>query len=1009
MLAVKLRDALKESAALANKEITAYQVLPDGKLRWHQRGYTDDQGNLLLDLDELSQGRIYRLRARNPFGTGDAYSTKINEVGEFVFQVGNLQITLINAVDNQPLPENRVYLKRKLNDGALKCFRYGYTDPSGVVRFHVQDLDQGPGGGVYLAKAKSLIDGYWKLSDPISTSGAHNFVLGEPVTVVLKNALLKSAIPDKRIDVYELLPDGKLKWRRRGDTDDQGRVLFDLDRISKGQPYVFKARQPFGTGDVYSAAVSATGVFEFLVGTVSVSLIDADNDLALAGKKVYVYEKLPNGELKWVGYGYSGHDGQLYFHLAGQDESKIYVFKVPNVFDDGRTCYSPLVTDKGQVIFQVYHEGDCSLDLTPPTVSIIEPGEGQQVSSKGFTVSGVAGDDKQLERVELTVNDPVVGATVIAATYNATLQTWTAQVTSDMVTLNQWVTLIARAVDRGANEATAARDVFIVEDTMPPKIEITTEFENDEVPETGFLLSGYVTDDTGIKSLTVTLEDPDKGLTVDRALEVAADSGNWTLAVLANQITAGETDPVIVTLTATDQLDYIAEETLHLFVVEVDYLARHMVNRITFGATPTLLQEVEEMGGATAFLNQQLDPAVIDDSALADMMAGFTPATKAELKLFALLNMIYSERQLNEVMTQFWDNHFNTDVDKPGNQVGFELAENQAFRANALGRFRVLVGISARSPAMIYYLDNISNRNADANENYARELLELHTMGVDGGYSQDDVEGAAEILTGWHEQTGAFFFNVAEHNFDPQEILGVTILTGGLAQGEELLDIVVAHRSTAEFICTKLSTLFVDDQAPASLVDRCADTFQATEADADQMAQVVQSILTSPEFAANFRGKIKTPLELVVGLVRNLEAGGNGGDLANRLRPMGMDLFENPVPTGWSELGPDWINSNLLLERIKFVNAIAFNPMVDTQTHIDPVDFFKWYKYETAEGIVGFLFDLMFDNDVSDLDRTMALGVLNNGGSFDIAAPDADQKLRQLMGTVLSYPQYNMQ
>jgi hypothetical protein len=237
----------------------------------------------------------------------------------------------------------------------------------------------------------------------------------------------------------------------------------------------------------------------------------------------------------------------------------------------------------------------------------------------------------------------------------------------------------------------------------------------------------------------------------------------------------------------------------------------------------------------------------------------------------------------------------------------------------------------------------------------------------------------------------------------------ISLIFNKLIWSDKNSDIIVADRSTAEFICTKLAALFVEDQAAAGLVDRCAFTFQAVEDEADQMAQVVREILTSPEFAANFRGKIKTPLELLVGLVRNLETGGNHSDLAGRLQPMGMDLFENPVPTGWSEFGVDWINSNLLLQRIKFVNAVAFNPMVDNQTHIDPVGFFQAYNYETAEGIVGFLLDLLFDNDVSALDRTTALEVLIGGGSFEIDDPDADQKLRQLLGTVLSYPQYHMQ
>jgi len=1013
VLAVKLRDALDESVGLAGKEIIAYQVRADGKLRQRKRSHTDGQGNLLLDLDGLSRDEIYRLRVRKPFGTGDIYSKDIESVGEFVFKAGNLQLTLINALDRQPVSQYPVYLKRQLDGGVLKSFRYGYTDPAGAVRFHLPDVDQESESGVFLAKAKSLIDGYWRLSDPYTTNGRHQFVLGEPVTVVLKNALSETPLPGKRIDVYELLHDGNLKWCRRGETDDQGQVLFDLDRISTGRPYVFKARQPFGTGDVYSQAVSATGTFEFMVGTVAVSLVDADNDLPLAGKEVYVYEKLPSGALKWAGYGYTGPDGQLHFHLPGQDEGKVYVFKVHNVFDEGRTCYSPLARDKGPHDFLVYHEGDCSLDLTPPTVSIAEPGEDQQVNQHGFTVIMFADDDKQLDRVELMVSDPVVGASLIPAVNDSSTQMWTARITAEMITLNQSVTLTARAVDRGANESTVLREILIVEDTQPPVITISSHSDNDQVPETGFLLSGNVTDDTGVEGLTVTLDDPVKGRTVDRPLEVAPGSGNWTLEVQSDMISAGVS--VMITLTATDQLDMASSESLDLTVVTVDYLVRHMINRITFGITPTLLQEVEDVGAAE-YLRRQLDPTVIDDSAFEGMIAGFTPATPEELKIFALLHMIYSKRQLNEVMTQFWDNHFNTNVNKPGNQVSFELAENEAFRDNALGRFRDLVGISAKSPAMIHYLDNISSNKSDANENYARELLELHTMGVDGGYTQEDIEAGAEILTGWHERDGQFFFNEDAHNFDSQVFLGEVIEAGnpdvtgsGIFQGEWLLDMVVVHRSTAEFICTKLATLFVDDKAPASLVERCADVFLATEKDDDQMARVVDAILTSPEFAANYRGKIKTPLELLVGLVRSFEAGGDGSDLAGYLPPMGMTLFENPVPTGWSEVGPDWINSNLLLERIKFVNAIAFNSMTGDHTHIRPVDFFQRHGYETAEGIVGFLFDLLFDSDASALDRATALQVLNSGSSFSLTASDSEQKLRQLLGTVLSYPQYHMQ
>lgn len=379
--------------------------------------------------------------------------------------------------------------------------------------------------------------------------------------------------------------------------------------------------------------------------------------------------------------------------------------------------------------------------------------------------------------------------------------------------------------------------------------------------------------------------------------------------------------------------------------------------------------------------------------------------------------MIYSRRQLLEVMTWFWDNHFNTAIDtRRRNALGYEVSvtvadewrENRLFRQHALGNFRDLLEVSAKSPAMLIYLDSINNVHSDSNENYARELLELHTVGVDAGYTDDDVAAAAEIFTGWTTFNGTFYFDVGRHNYQAQTVLGVTFPSGGVTQGETLLDFLAAHASTAQFVCTKLTALLVSDSPPETLVGRCAGTFLDNADQPDQIARVLQTILTSPEFAGEYRSKIKNPLEFVVGTLRALEAETDATELSGALGAMGLRLFENPVPTGYAEQGEAWISSHLLLERIRWVNALV-RDLYDGSVTMDPVGLFAARGHETAEGIVGYLLRLALDDDFGDFEVQQATEALNRPTPFDPAAADAEERLRRLQGVVLSLPQYQYQ
>lgn len=311
-----------------------------------------------------------------------------------------------------------------------------------------------------------------------------------------------------------------------------------------------------------------------------------------------------------------------------------------------------------------------------------------------------------------------------------------------------------------------------------------------------------------------------------------------------------------------------------------------------------------------------------------------------------VLRAIYSDRQLNEVLADFWFNHFNIFLDKGADHYLVTEYERDVIRPRVLGKFRDLLEATAKSPAMLFYLDNWQSVGPDApqprgqgkkprrglNENYGRELLELHTLGVDGGYTQKDVTEVARCFTGWTinqpQRGGAFQFNPRLHDNGEKVVLGVTIPAGGggiggIQDGEKVLDIVARHPSTAHFISTKLAQRFVADDPPAALVNRMAQTFLKTDGD---LREVMQTMLASKEFwsVGAYRSKMKSPLEMVASAVRAVN-----GDvdfafaLANQVAQLGQPLYRKQEPTGYSNFSQDWMNSAGLLARMNFALQLA--------------------------------------------------------------------------------------
>jgi uncharacterized protein (DUF1800 family) len=316
-----------------------------------------------------------------------------------------------------------------------------------------------------------------------------------------------------------------------------------------------------------------------------------------------------------------------------------------------------------------------------------------------------------------------------------------------------------------------------------------------------------------------------------------------------------------------------------------------------------------------------------------------------------LARAVATERQLQEVMTDFWENHFNVYAGKGMTRLFIPAYDREVIRPLALGRFRDLLGAVAKSPAMLFYLDQWQSA-ADSlhptlgwvrgqrrrvvagvraarglNENFARELLELHTLGVDGGYTQRDVMEVARALTGWTmapRQDAEFVFRPELHDAGEKMVLGHRLPAGrGIEDGEEVLDILARDPHTAQFIARKLAVRFVSDAPPQALVDRAAQTYTRTDGDA---REVVRTIVTSPEFfsRAAYHAKVKSPFELVASALRAVGARPDTSmRSAQAVAFLGEPIFGHQAPDGWPETGESWMNAGAILNRINFGLALA--------------------------------------------------------------------------------------
>lgn len=505
-------------------------------------------------------------------------------------------------------------------------------------------------------------------------------------------------------------------------------------------------------------------------------------------------------------------------------------------------------------------------------------------------------------------------------------------------------------------------------------------------------------------------------------------------------------------------------------------LRNHVLSRVTYGWDEWSRDRLATLG-RQGFLDEQLDPDLIDEStntALQDRLTNIEPPeTVQELQAIQVVRAVYGHRQLEQQAALFWENHFNTDyntisgffnvyadpVRRRLETTTLFYREIESFRDLAFGgTFREIAEASVLSPAMILYLDNDSNVVGRPNENLAREFLELSTMGVDNGYTQTDVEEVARVLTGWNvckkqaglvddplaaciprsiidtefEPNGKWVrnFNFAQHDCEAKTIFAGTAYetvigstcdgvgdptTAGVNDIYTVIDAVVAHPSTPEFISTKMLQRWVTEAPPQAMIDAIVSEWNdgTNPLGVGDLQEVLRAVLSQPEtFAPDTAGnKVRTPFEFVAATFRAIRGNTDGNaTVRGYLLRMQQLFFQNPIPTGYSEFGDDWLDTNNVLERQNFGADVSGRTGANFGG--DVIGLLTDNGVSTAQGnadaIVDFFIDALYGGALSPGERQRAIDFLNTDNN-GVPSNYNDARIRDTVGLLLGFAQMSEQ
>jgi uncharacterized protein (DUF1800 family) len=504
-----------------------------------------------------------------------------------------------------------------------------------------------------------------------------------------------------------------------------------------------------------------------------------------------------------------------------------------------------------------------------------------------------------------------------------------------------------------------------------------------------------------------------------------------------------------------------------------------IMNRMAFGPRPDYAAEISNAGGLTGYIDQQLNPAAIVDTECDARLAALNFQTLNlslpqlwtsyyrnntypiyttpfyEVRNAAFIRAVYSQRQLLEVLADFWHNHFNVQATQSPIRSLLVHYDRDVIRANALGNFRALLEALARSTAMLYYLDNVYSEDSGPNENFARELFELHTLSAEfyhpeytidnvpadfytnnTGYIDSDVYESARAFTGWSVANGdsqsggindgSFKYKETWHDRFQKQVLGHQIPNdqAELKDGHDVLDYVAAHPATATNIAKKLCRRLIGDNPPQTVVEAAKATFLANIAAPDQLKQVVRTILTSSEFQSTWGQKVKRPFEHVVSALRAVSVSNSIVQPINAFtssyydpiygyfNPIGQPLFEWAPPTGYPDQAGYWLNSNGLLKRWNFFNYSSELNSGGTWSRITGIKIDLRAEMPadktTANQIVDFWLDRILHRPIEAADRSALVTFMAQGSNPDMSLPTntINTRMRGLAALIFNSPYF---
>ena len=452
-------------------------------------------------------------------------------------------------------------------------------------------------------------------------------------------------------------------------------------------------------------------------------------------------------------------------------------------------------------------------------------------------------------------------------------------------------------------------------------------------------------------------------------------------------------------------------------VLDGEKLLIHTLRRLTFGPTPEMFDQARRLG-LDAFIEEQLSPESIPDPEIDSRLQAFptlymtvgerlligeNSESARELIEATILRQWYSQRQVFEMMVDFWGNHFNIYIGKYLCKVLKTDDDLQVIRPNALGKFRDLLFASAKSPAMLIYLDQAGSLGESPNENYARELMELHTVGVESGYSHHDVAELARLLTGWTVSgpgniiigPGVYYFNPEIHDYGEKHVMGMMISPTGQSEGEMILNMLASHNSTAHFISTKLARRFVSDSPDPALVDAMAQVFLQSDGD---IRQILRTLLGSDQFKMSIGQKFKKPLDFFISTLRltGTTISENTKKLQEHLRLLGQVPFSWLMPDGYPDFTEYWATTSGLLDRWNFGFLLVSNSIRGARVDLNALT----KDAASAEDIVDVLSIRFLGEKMPDDARS----ILVDFASSD----DLDVTIPSVAGLILGSPHFQV-